>query len=218
MTYIPSSSSSGDLGRYHSSKPSFLNYNPAIAYIGFYSGKGWLEERAAPIQGNANQDPLSWVVHFDNIKTAATATYPAGCLEAGTYSANLKFHYQHSTEDMISHFSFPTFSGAAGLTVTTNIEDSSSQYSTGSSLPFAPTTENSSYEQGGVFHNTLNLKFIFTCDDKLDGIYTYLMSGTGNANYSAANNKTYYAPNGTNYNVWYGLPFAGAETEIIRLA
>lgn len=212
MTYIPSSGSSGDLGRYHSSKPSLLQHWSIQKYISFTAGKGWLESRPAPTMGSAVQDPYDWVVHFDNIKKAATGSYPSGYLEAGTYSVNLKYHYQNSVDKVVSHFAFPTFSGASGVNITTNIDDSDPKAYPGgttSSILFAPTTECTSYEQGGLFHCTLNLKFVFDCDAEVDGIYTQLMKGKNHSSYSASANTAFG---------WYGLAFAGAETEIVKLA
>lgn len=213
MTYIQTSGGGNYFGRYQSSKPSMAHYSPKAQYISFEAGKGWLESRPAPTMGSAIQDPYDWVVHYDDIKKPATSGYPSGYLEAGTYSVKLKYHYLDSVEKIVTHFSYPTFGGASGVNTTVNIEGQVPYppYPNGatSQYQYAPTTQVSSFEQGGRFHGTLNLSFVFTCDAEVDAIWTKLMVGKNHPAYSATLNPE---------NGWYGLGFAGAETEIIKLA
>jgi hypothetical protein len=208
MTYIPSSGSSGDLGRFHIIKPDFSSYTNTSAYYRFdYSQTdGWCDRRHPNPSYGTTVDPLAWVVARNDLKSNVFGRVGDGYFESGTYSVSLRVNYRYS-DVFWTHLPYPTFTGISGVTVTSDLASSTS----GSSIAFAPTTRCTYFEQGGLFHVTLGLDFVLTSDDYWSGINTAgIMHGKNHPSYSSTNNG---------YNSsFYNITCVGAETEILKLA
>lgn len=216
MTYIQSSgggSTGGDLGRFHMIKPDYTSYNSGYKYYWFSdfnssNSDGWCDSRHPNPATNTTADPLAWEMVRNDLKINDPANlYKNGWFEAGTYDVFLRFNYKKSSVDY-THFTYPTFTThESGTTFSTDLPSSSAN----SAVAFAPTTVCNYFEQGGLFHISLSLGFVFECDTKWRGMYTDLMHGKDSASYSATNNPK--KGSGT-----YGLICTGAETRILKLA
>jgi hypothetical protein len=209
MTYIPSSGSSGDLGRFHIIKPdqSTPAYSNRFLRFDISSTNGWCDRRVNnPSYGTA--DPDGWEVVRNDLKSPKnTNGYTQdGHFESGTYSVYLR-HTHRAPTIGVTHFSYPGFTGLpSGVTVTTELPS----ISNGSPVASAPTTELEYYEQGGLFHISLSLKFVFSINGYWSGITTYFMVAPGTYWYGSSYGN-YVRASGPGVDT-------GAETKIIKLA
>lgn len=208
MTYIPSSASSGDLGRFHIIKPDFSSYDNTQKYMNLSNAgcDGWCDQRANPNNSYGTADNIAWEVARNDLKSLSTGNGSGdGQFEAGTYSVFLRINYRAATVNY-THFTYPSFGGASGVTFTTDLPSST----TNSSTAFAPTTICNYFEQGGLFHISLSLNFVLESDSPWQRINTSFMYGKDHSSYSATNNGAVAH--------LYGITSAGAETEILKIA
>jgi len=203
-------------------KPDYTSYNSGYKYYWMSNSQnstndGWCErEHPNPSAGYVSVDPLAWNVARNDLKSGAYTwpsgssfanSYRDGYFEAGTYNVFLRFNYKKSSVDY-THFTYPNFTTReSGTTFSTDLPTSSAN----SAVAFAPTTVCDYFEQGGLFHISLSLQFVFESDKAWRGIYTDLMHGKDSASYSATNNPMKTSG-------MYGLICSGAETKIIKLA
>ena len=214
MTYIPTSGGgiSGDLGRFHLIKPdqSTPTYSGRYMRHDISNTDGWCDRRVNnPSYGTA--DPDGWEEIRNDLKSSAgTNGYYDGHFESGTYSVYLRHTHRASTIG-VTHLTYPIFTGLpSGVTVTTELPSIfNGALTNGFYVNSAPTTELEYYEQGGLFHISLSLKFVFSINGYWSGMRTYFMAAPGTYWYGTRYGNHVHASNGND---------TGAETKIIKLA